>query len=46
VRERKISAQNAPGRPMLTWDELAKRDRVLLGMGKAFGPARGLCLRG
>jgi len=24
--------QNAPGRPKLTWDELVKRDRVLLGM--------------
>ena len=23
---------NAPGRPKLTWDELVKRDRVLLGM--------------
>jgi len=32
VRERKILAQNAPGRPKLTWDELVKRDRVLLGM--------------
>jgi len=32
VRERKILAQNAPGRPKLTWDELVKRGRVLLGM--------------
>ena len=32
VRERKILAQNAPDRPKLTWDELVKRDRVLLGM--------------
>ena len=32
MRERKILAQNAPGRPKLTWDELVKRDRVLLGM--------------
>ena len=32
VRERKILAQNAPGRPKLTWNELVKRDRVLLGM--------------
>jgi len=24
--------QNAPGRPKLTWDELVKCDRVLLGM--------------
>ena len=32
VRERKILAQNASGRPKLTWDELVKRDRVLLGM--------------
>ena len=32
VREHKILAQNAPGRPKLTWDELVKRDRVLLGM--------------
>ena len=32
VREHKILAQNAPGRPKLTWDEFVKRDRVLLGM--------------
>ena len=32
VREHKILVQNAPGRPKLTWDELVKRDRVLLGM--------------
>ena len=32
MREHKILVQNAPGRPKLTWDELVKRDRVLLGM--------------
>ena len=32
MRARKISAQNALGRPKLTWDELVKHDRVLLGM--------------
>jgi len=32
VREHRILARNAPGRPELTWDELVKRDRVLLGV--------------
>ena len=32
VRDHTVVAQKAPGRPKLTWDEVVKRDRALLGM--------------